>query len=119
MENQVTGRIGEDYILAKLEQTGYRLLHRNFYVRGGEIDLILEKKGKLIFVEVKTRSGSDFGSPFDSITAKKRRHLRHAAEYYIQLYHLEGREMEFWGAAVFLDREGHVFQYEIVEDILA
>jgi len=119
MEKQIKGKVGEDHILKKLEKEGYRLLHRNFFVRGGEIDLVLEKKQRLVFVEVKTRSSDHFGSPFDSITAQKKRHLRRAAELYIQQYHLEERDVEFWAAAVYMDRDGKILKEEFVYDVLA
>lgn len=117
MNKRQIGNVGEDYIAQLLQRKGFRLLQRNFYIRGGEIDLILEKQGKLIFVEVKTRSGNEFGSAFDSITAKKKQHLRRAAELYMQMYEKFDREVEFWAAAVHLDAGGRIAGYEIIDNI--
>ena len=50
---------------------GYRILHRNFRCRAGEIDLVALKGRILHFIEVKTRQGDSYGHPAESITPKK------------------------------------------------
>ena len=63
MTNQQLGRIGEDTAKAFLECKGYRILHRNFRCRAGEIDLVALKGRILHFIEVKTRQGDSYGHP--------------------------------------------------------
>jgi putative endonuclease len=68
-----------------LQSKGYQLLSKNFRIRGGEIDLIMQKGGILTFVEVKARSQNQFGSALESITRQKKRLLlRSIATYLVQ-----------------------------------
>ena len=69
-----------DYLLAQ----GLKLLERNFRTRRGEIDLIMRDNDKLVFVEVRFRQGSRFGSAEESITLQKCQRLTAAAEAYMQ-----------------------------------
>ncbi|MGO4691867.1 YraN family protein [Glaciibacter sp. 2TAF33] len=73
------GRLGEDCAAAYLTDAGYRLLGRNWRCAQGEIDLVAERGGEVVFVEVKTRSGVGFGHPFEAITVQKLARLRRLA----------------------------------------
>ena len=71
------GDFGERLALKFLAGKGYRLVERNYCLRGGEIDLILQKNGIIVFAEVKMRRSPAFGHPAESIgTRKKIRLLR-------------------------------------------
>ena len=65
------GRLGEELAALRLMEQDYQILSRNYRCRFGEIDIIAEKKGILTFVEVKTRSREDFGSPAEAVTWSK------------------------------------------------
>lgn len=73
------GRRGEDCAAAFLTDAGYRLVERNWRCPQGEIDIIAERSGEVVFVEVKTRSSLAFGHPFEAITAAKLARLRRLA----------------------------------------
>lgn len=78
------GRRGEDAAYRFLRSRGYRIVSRNYRSLSGrgEIDLIAWDGGELVFVEVKTRKNSDFGSPLDAVDGEKRdRLIRTALEY--------------------------------------
>lgn len=77
------GTQGEEQALAYLQDRGYRLVERNFRVRGGEIDLILEKDGRLVFAEVKRRIKGSSGSGLEAVTVKKQRRIITAAGQYL------------------------------------
>jgi putative endonuclease len=81
---QSLGRLGEALAAEFLEQRGYYILKRNIRTPFGEIDLLGQIDGALVFVEVKTRSSKALGPPEISVTAKKQEHMRSAAEYYMQ-----------------------------------
>lgn len=79
---QVRGRFGEDYTAERLEKRGMKLLERNFRRKGGEIDLIAEEDGALVFIEVKTRKFGSLTEGADALDrAKKRRIVRTALKY--------------------------------------
>lgn len=80
------GDIGEQAVAEFLEHNGYSILERNFTVRGGEIDIIAFKGGRLAFVEVKTRSAGALVSAERAVTSEKRRFLIRAAGIYYSRY---------------------------------
>ena len=77
------GLQSEKLTAAYLQAKGYRLLHKNFRIPGGEIDLIMQKDGILTFVEVKARSQNNFGSALESITRQKKRLLLRSIATYL------------------------------------
>lgn len=71
------GRWGEDLAARHLEAMGARVLARNWRCAQGELDIVaLEPDGTLVFCEVKTRSGTGYGSPGEAVGAVKARRLR-------------------------------------------
>lgn len=77
------GRFGEDAAAKHLRKNGYRILERNFRASHNEIDIIAENKDTLVFVEVKTRHGSDFASPIEAVTPAKQKRTIAAARAYL------------------------------------
>jgi putative endonuclease len=82
------GAHGEDAACAQLQAFGYRILTRNYRCRSGEIDIVALDGDVLVFVEVKSRTASRYGSPRDAVTPAKRRKMARAASHYM-LAHLE------------------------------
>ena len=74
--NQRLGAHGEQIATEYLEQRGYKTLARNWNVSHGELDLIMRDGDWLVAVEVKTRSGTDYGHPLEAITPTKAKRLR-------------------------------------------
>jgi len=81
---QSLGHLGESLAAVYLEKQRYSIIERNCHTPYGEIDLVTQHEGVIVFVEVKTRSTRAFGPPEISITPQKQDHMRSAAEYYIQ-----------------------------------
>lgn len=73
----------ESIALDFLKKQGMRLIARNYHCRNGEIDLIMEQSGTLIFVEVRYRNTSAFGSALESIDARKRSRIIQCASHYL------------------------------------
>ncbi|MBO5402835.1 MAG: YraN family protein [Clostridia bacterium] len=65
------GRYGEDKAAEYLLQNGYKILARNYRVRGGEMDIVAFRRGVLAFIEVKTRTGDAFGTPAQAVDEEK------------------------------------------------
>ena len=84
------GRRGEQIAAEFLELNGYRILHRNWRSGSSEVDIICTTKDILVFVEVKTRSGSSYGPPELAFDKAKERALVRAAENYIYKYDWQG-----------------------------
>lgn len=87
---QLLGKKGEDFAAQYLARHGYRILERNFKKRYGELDIVaLHKTSRynvLVFVEVKTRIGHEFGKPEESVTPRKLAEVVQTAQYYKMLH---------------------------------
>ena len=70
-QHNETGKFGEEYAIAYLEEQGYEIVEKNWRWQKAEIDIIALKNNTLAVVEVKTRSRLDFGLPQDFVTKKK------------------------------------------------
>ena len=76
------GKYGEDLACHYLQKQGYKILERNFRIRGGEIDIVAIDGQTLVYVEVKARTSYQFGLPEESITPFKIKFLQRAAKFY-------------------------------------
>ena len=92
---QSLGMRGEDLACEELEKRGYVILDRRFRTRCGELDIVARDAGVLVFVEVKARSSSSFGTPLESVTWKKRQRLSQMAAAYLCHKRLAGIACRF------------------------
>ena len=81
--SSIIGAWGEVRAAEYLRKKRYRLLGRNYTVRGGEIDLIAEKGGFVVFAEVKLRKSADFAQAREFVDARKRERLTAAAQLWL------------------------------------
>jgi putative endonuclease len=79
----VLGRQGEQAAAEYLERAGYRVLARNWRCADGEIDIVMADRRALVAVEVKTRSGTAYGTPLEAVTRRKRGRLRRLAVQWV------------------------------------
>jgi putative endonuclease len=80
------GQWGEELAAGYLASQGYKIVERNWRSRAGELDIIAEAEGVLIFVEVRTRrSTARFGTPAESVDARKQRQVREIAQLYLHM----------------------------------
>jgi putative endonuclease len=89
------GRRGEEVAEAYLRARRYAILARNWRTRIGEIDLVASRDGVVVFVEVRGRQGERFGTPFESVDARKRAKLGRMAAAFLQSRRLEDRVARF------------------------
>ena len=83
--NQVIGKNGEHLAESYLKSRGHKILEREFRTRVGEIDLITLKNNEIHFIEVKTRTNSDFGRPAEAVTREKLKHMLNSAAVYLKM----------------------------------
>lgn len=76
------GKIGEELAKKFLEKQGYKIIEQNYKTKYAEIDLVAQNKKCLVFVEVRTKIGENFGTPEETINKKKIRKLRRNATAY-------------------------------------
>lgn len=77
------GQQAEDRALAYLQKQGLRLLDRNYRCKGGEIDLIMQEREMLVFVEVRYRASNSHGGALASVGNRKQARLIIAASHYL------------------------------------
>jgi putative endonuclease len=92
---QQVGTLGEQAACEALQAKGCKILHRNYRVRGGELDVVCDDKGTLVFCEVKTRTSATFGLPEEAVTHSKRRRIRRLALEYLQREGIKARSLRF------------------------
>ncbi|MDQ2984146.1 MAG: YraN family protein [Actinomycetota bacterium] len=95
------GRAAERRARVHYRLRGYRVLASNAWAAGFELDLVVRRGGRLVFVEVKAKSGAGFGDPFEMVDARKQARIRRAAEAWLAARPgLAGLEVSFAVAAI-------------------
>ena len=94
-ERHVLGKTGEEIATQYLIENGYKLIIRNFRCIQGEIDIIAKDKDEIVFIEVKTRKNTNYGTPVDAVDKRKQKHILNACKYYIYINKLEKRKIRF------------------------
>lgn len=92
------GDQGEELAATYLEEKGFRILESNYHFERNEVDLVCldsQKGGEIVFVEVKTRSGENYGVPEESVTEEKKESLIEVARAYLHERKLEGAPARF------------------------
>jgi putative endonuclease len=93
--SRASGLSSENQAAEWLIERGFRILERNFTVKGGEIDLVCDDAGTLVFVEVRARTSNDYGTPVETISAAKRRRIILAAKLYLLTRKIDERACRF------------------------
>jgi putative endonuclease len=79
---QQLGIEGESIACAELEKLGYAIVERRYRSKFGEIDIVANDSGTIVFVEVKTKTSGDFGDPVEEVTPQKQRQIVSMGEAY-------------------------------------
>ncbi|HSA84335.1 MAG TPA: YraN family protein, partial [Patescibacteria group bacterium] len=110
--------------VAYLKKQGYKILERNFRIRGGEIDIIgidpstgSGANATLAFVEVKTRRSDTFGTPFEAITPWKLRSLIKSAQFYTVKHPHLPKLLRIDAVGIILNYDGNATSIELVKNI--
>ena len=82
MSKTQSGNYGESLAVNFLKKQGYKIMERNYRIRGGEIDIVARDGEFLVFVEVKARWSHEYGLPSESITYYKVKALLKTAAFY-------------------------------------
>jgi putative endonuclease len=80
---QAFGELGERIAERWLRRRGWRVVQRRFRNGHRDIDLVVERDGTVVFVEVKARKGAEFGGPVQAVNWRKRRELKRSAMVWI------------------------------------
>jgi len=95
IHRQTLGKIGENLAVAELTKRGYAILDRRYRTRYGEIDIVADHDGTIVFVEVKARATAEFGTAAEAVTPYKQRRLASMAVDYLARRKLTDRPCRF------------------------
>lgn len=107
---QATGKKGEDEAVKYLKKIGMSIICRNYRCKLGELDIIAEDDGVLVFIEVRSRRTTGYGLPQETIDLRKRTQVRKVAQYYLLKENLIDRDCRFDVLAVQLDGKGKLIK---------
>ena len=118
MNRKDTGNRGEKLACDFLKKRGYKLHQRNYRCRHGEIDIIAEKKKVLVFIEVRTKSGTEYGTPEESVTHIKKERIVASALDYLSNQKNPPEQWRIDFVAVELDKDGKATRMELIENAI-
>lgn len=118
MDRQEVGKLGEKEARKFLKKQGYRIRETGFRCHHGEIDIIAQKKDWLVFVEVRTKSNLDFGTPEESITQAKKERLIASALTYTSTHENLPPLWRIDVVAIELDEKGKPKRIELIENAI-
>ena len=105
---KLIGAEAEQLAYDYLTEKGYHCLERNYRLRSGEIDLIMEDRSALVFIEVKYRRSLDYGTPEEAVTRLKAHRMTKAAVTYISEQKIVDRMIRFDVVAINIDGIHHL-----------
>lgn len=112
--SQRFGQKAEDLATRHLKRQGYRIVARNYRTRAGEIDIIAREGASLVFIEVKGRQSTRYGSAKAAVTPRKQRQVAKVALWYLKETDQMGAKARFDVVAV--TRKGGDVAIEIVRN---
>ena len=118
MNRRETGALGENIAADYLAKHGYIIRERNFRTREGEIDIIAEKDGTLVFVEVRAKTSKQFGTAEESITERKKKRLIALAEAYLSDCAEQPASCRIDIIAIQLDAQGELIRLNMIENAI-
>jgi len=118
MDRQQIGKLGEQVAQKFLKKRGYRIRETGFRCRHGEIDIVAQKKDCLVFVEVRTKTNLEFGTPEESITQAKKERLIASALTYTTTHQNIPSLWRIDVIAIELDDKGKANRIELIENAI-
>ena len=116
MKRRDVGILGEKLARDFLKNKGYRIAETNYRCPEGEIDIIARHDDYLVFVEVRTKTSSAFGSPEESITPAKREKMKATAYHYQQTHHNLPPSWRIDVVVIELNQDGKLARIELIEN---
>ena len=111
------GKLGEELAREYLQNKHYEILVQNFRTRYGEVDIIARKEGRIIFVEVKTRTGTRFGQPYEAVQPHKVRKIQSTAIEYLRRNNLGNSPLQIDVISLELNSDNSIKSIRHIENV--
>lgn len=118
MDKKQIGEMGESHAARTLQSEGYTIRDRNWQVLEGELDLIAERDGIVVFVEVRTRATGSLVTPEETFTLAKQRRVIRAAMSYLEAQELLDSDWRVDMIALEYTPGGRISRYEHYENVI-
>jgi putative endonuclease len=118
MNRQEVGKLGEKAARKFLKKRGFRIRETGFRCPHGEIDIVAQQKDYLVFVEVRTKTSLDFGTPEESITQAKKKKLIASALTYTSTHEKLPALWRIDVVAIELDDKGKTKRINLIENAI-
>ncbi len=116
IDKRLLGQEVEEKATEYLKNQDYEIIDRNFQCKIGEIDIIARQGKTIIFIEVKSKTGSGFGSPEEMVTERKQHKIIRTAEYYLKQKEQEDTSWRIDVIAVELGIKGEIKRIELIKN---
>jgi putative endonuclease len=116
MNRRDVGILGEKLAQNFLKKRGYHIWETNYRCPEGEIDIIAKDRDCLVFIEVRTKTSAEFGTPEESITPNKKRRLAMVTSHYQQSHSNLPPSWRIDVVAVELNQAGKPSRIELIEN---
>jgi len=104
LQKRELGKRGENIAVKFLREKGYKIIERNYRCPMGEVDIVAKDKKALVFVEIKTRTSTNFGLPEEAISYRKRQHLSKIASFYLLYYKIKEINCRFDVVSILINK---------------
>ncbi len=118
MSKKSVGELGENIAGKFLEKKGYKILERNYRCKEGEIDIVAEHKESLVFVEVRTKTTSRFGTPEESVSPNKMRTITNSSFSYLNTHKAFSQNWRIDFIGIELAADGDVKRVNHIENAI-
>lgn len=102
------GHLGESFAVSYLQKKSYAILSRNYRGGKGELDIVAVDHGTLVFIEVKTRTSTSYGSPKEAVTKRKIDEVIRAGQYFSRQHPRAPKRLRIDVIAITVDADSRV-----------
>jgi putative endonuclease len=118
MNKKTVGDLGEKIAVDSLKKQGFKIIEKNYRCKNGEIDIIAEANKSLVFVEVRTKTNGEFGTPEESITANKKEKIVNSVFSYLNSHSCLSRNWRIDFIGIELTHDGQVKRLNHIENAI-
>lgn len=116
MDRSNLGQLGEEIAVNYLTQKGFKIRERNYRCLLGEIDIIAEDQETLVFIEVRSRRGTHFGLPQETVNWAKQQRIRKIANHYLKVKGVWRMNWRFDVIGILFDEKSEIKSIELICD---